>query len=336
MKSIPNSAEREQNLALTFPPHPDTVAEPLEYLQENGLPVSHFRYHVLSEPGWLPVIRYSVTYDPSATQTRKPTSFIAKWQTCGSSQLSELLCALWNAGFDGRQGLAIAEPLAYITSKHILLQRRANGVPLLDHLTRSPVAVHSAHTAGRWLGKFHSTASLPVFGTSVQTEIERIARCAQAAADSAPAYRSRILQLAAKTASVQHSADSPLVPTHGDFHPKNIFVSRHCLTVIDFDRFTFGHRERDLGFFIAQSMTMPRQPGKHFSRARKWNAAFLDGYTNETQSPDSALLHSYIVSALLEILFYKLCVRPAHDLAFIDGWLAYCKELTARTNLAFA
>ena len=34
MKPIPNFAEREQALALTFPPNPDTVAEPLDYLRE--------------------------------------------------------------------------------------------------------------------------------------------------------------------------------------------------------------------------------------------------------------------------------------------------------------
>lgn len=336
MKQLPNFAPRDQALALTFPPNPDTVAEPLEYLQANGLPVSHFRYHVLSEPGWLPVIRYNVTYDPSASPARRPTSFIAKWQTSGGAQIAGLLFALWNAGFDGRQGLAIAEPLGYISSKHILLQRRANGVPLLDRLTASPMDVHSAHTAGRWLGKFHSTASLPVFGPSVQTEIERITTCARDAASSAPTFRSQILQLAAETARVQHSAVSSLVPTHGDFHPKNIFVSRHCLTVIDFDRFTRSHRERDLGFFLAQSMTMPRQPANQLNRAGKWNTAFLDGYTNETQSPDSALLHSYIVSALLEILFYKLCVRPSADYSFLPGWLAFCEDLFARTDFAFA
>lgn len=334
MNAMPNYARREEELALTYPPNHNTVSEPLEYLEENGSAVARFRHHVLSEAGWLPVIRYVVTYDRTAAHA--PKEFIAKWQTPHGQNVGHLLLALWNAGFDGREGFAISQPFGYITSKNILLQGQARGAPLYHALNRSPADVKQAERAGQWLAKFHGTHGLPVFGPSVQEEIARITDCAHQVARRVSARSSRVLDLATEVERIQWTAATARVPTHGDYHPKNIYIDRDLLTVIDFDRFAMSHRERDLGFFMAQSMTMPRRPGKTLSRARAWNAAFLEGYARNAQSPHPTLLCSYIVSALLEVLFYKLCVRPMTDLTFVGDWLGVCEKLLARRTILFA
>lgn len=71
--------------------------------------------------------------------------------------------------------------------------------------------------------------------------------------------------------------DEPLVPTHGDFHPRNWIVDGGRLRVIDFGR--FGWRPA--------SFDLTRLAVLHWQLDPTLEAAFFDGYGNDPREPDA-------------------------------------------------
>lgn len=72
-------------------------------------------------------------------------------------------------------------------------------------------------------------------------------------------------------------ADEPLVPTHGDFHPRNWIVDDGRLRVIDFGR--FGWRPA--------SFDLTRLAVLHWQDDPTLEAAFFDGYGNDPRESDA-------------------------------------------------
>jgi hypothetical protein len=322
---------------LAFLPLDAIAPQPIEYLCRRGVPIHRYTYDALSDMGLgSPVIRYQIEHGSQ----RPPTTLIAKWQepTEGPA-LASLLQALWQNGFAAADTLCIAEPLGYIHDRHILLQAEARGVTLYSRLAalnerRAAEAdtAQAVRLAGRWLAKLHALrnpalrARSPVEGApSSLCAMQR--HCAELAARF-PTEAVRITQIAQTILTcLTGSPVQPLVPTHGDFHPKNIYVAGERVTVIDFDRFAYSRPERDIGYFMAQSMTMAYTASMHFRASATWNAEFMDSYLVAGQTPDPAILGAHLGIAFLEVLFYRLIVRPVADHAFFRDWLAQCERL---------
>lgn len=72
-------------------------------------------------------------------------------------------------------------------------------------------------------------------------------------------------------------ADEPLVPTHGDFHPRNWIVDDGRLRVIDFGR--FGWRPA--------SFDLTRLAVLHWQHDPTLEAAFFDGYGDDPRESDA-------------------------------------------------
>ncbi|MFC7790211.1 phosphotransferase [Microbacterium sp. MAHUQ-60] len=88
--------------------------------------------------------------------------------------------------------------------------------------------------------------------------------------DPATAARARDVLESAPTPPV------PLVPTHGDWHPRNWLFDHGTVRVIDFGRFAFRPASTDLTRLAAQQW-----------RGRPdLEAAFFDGYGDDPRSPD--------------------------------------------------
>ena len=322
---------------LAFLPIEAIAPLPIEYLCRRGVPVQRYDYRALSDIGLgSPVIRYQIEHG----DRRPPTTFIAKWhEPAAGPALASLLEALWQDGFAEGDTLCIAEPLGYIDERHILLQAEARGVTLYSRLAllsegRATQAdtTQAVRLAGRWLAKLHAVRNA---GLHARSPVECAPgslramqqHCAELAARF-PAEAVRITRIAqAIQDGLQDSPVQPLLPTHGDFHPKNIYVAGERVTVIDFDRFAYSRPERDLGYFIAQSMTMAYTASLHFHASANWNAEFVDSYVAAGQPPDPGALGAYIGIAFLEVLFYRLVVRPVADHAFFREWLAQCERL---------
>lgn len=323
-------------MPLAFLPIDAIASQPIEYLCRRGVPIHRFAYHALSDIGLgSPVIRYQIEHGGQ----RPPTTLIAKWhEPAEGPAVASLLQTLWQNGFAGDR-LCIAQPLGYIHDRNILLQAEAKGMTLYSCLAAlsercamEANATQAVRLAGRWLAKLHALQDAALRARSPVEDapgclcaMQR--HCTELAARF-PAEAVPITQIAQSIrACLTDTSVQPLVPTHGDFHPKNIYIAGERVTVIDFDRFAYSRPERDIGYFMAQSMTMAHTASTQFQAGATWNAEFIDSYVAAGRPPDPAALGAYIGIAFLEVLFYRLVVRPVADHAFLCDWLAQCERL---------
>ncbi len=326
--------------ALAFLETDTIVRDPIEYLNRIGLHIAHFDHEVLSDYGLgPPVIRYRVR-DGDGCPAK---TFIAKWHEPEHGlRLFTLLRALWDAGFTDDQPLCISEPLQFITESHILLQSEACGVPLYHRLCElGGVAEPDANAlvpvrlAARWLAQLHSLADFETGYRQARTahptdSLSQMRMQHDALGAMFPAHATRFERLAQMIENAfQSQRGYARVPTHGDYHPKNIYISDGRVTVIDFDRFAMSAAERDVSYFLVQSMTMAYSQSHTFQTAARWNAAFVDAYQQCGMLLNPTLLRVFWGVAFFEVLYYRLCVRPVPDRAFIAEWLSHCEQFMA-------
>lgn len=330
-----NSAHTEIRLELL--PISAIVYQPINYLRQQGMPVCQFDYETLSDVGLgAPVIRYTF----HARAGSWPKSFVAKWHEPEKGPpMFSLLRALWSAGFSDHDALRIARPWHYITEQHILLQAEAQGVPLYLQLcsaneprAESRKRMAAVQFAGRWLARLHACERLAIEAKGWQTYDHVALRSAllqqhvalREVRDVAVAALDRIARSIDDASSRLNLRTA--VPTHGDFHPKNIYVARDHMTGIDFDRFAFSAPERDLGYFMVQSMTMSYARDRTFETTKIWNAEFLRAYQAEGLKLSTSALAAFMGLAFLEVLNYRLCVRPVPERGFVPEWLSACER----------
>ncbi|HET8928509.1 MAG TPA: phosphotransferase [Microbacterium sp.] len=125
--------------------------------------------------------------------------------------------------------------------------------------------------AGALLRVFHRQESRPSAGTDAAAS-----RRALAWLDSehaiAPEIEERLRDLLEKWAPIE----APLVPTHGDWQPRNWLVDGETVRVIDFGRFAFRPAATDFVRLAAQE----------WREVPECEAAFLDGYGGDPRHPD--------------------------------------------------
>lgn len=84
---------------------------------------------------------------------------------------------------------------------------------------------------------------------------------------------------ASRARAVLQAAPAPavtLVPTHGDWHPRNWLIDRGIVRVIDFGRFAFRPASADLTRLAAQQ----------WRERPDLEAAFFDGYGDDPRDPE--------------------------------------------------
>lgn len=275
-----------------------------------------------------PVVQYRFRAGSDATASATAHKLVAKGYNRGDGAATfAAMEHLWRAGFRDDPWLTMPEPLAYLPGPRLLLQTTAAGSSLYRYLDDLPAGMDAVRLTGRWLGKLH-TAPVPAWPASdPDLEEQRLGRFCDALADRCPDVAGRFRAIAAGITAARAraaGATAPVVPTHGDFQPKNVHVTRRRVTVIDFDRFAVAEPARDLGHFVAQSMTMSYVRTGSFRSIEPWNDAFLEEYT--AAGPNGALtgLPTAVLWSMLEILYYKLVVRPVRDASFLADWLDEC------------
>lgn len=273
-----------------------------------------------------PVVQYRFRAGSDLAATAAAGKLVAKGYNRGDGAATfAAMEHLWQAGFGDDPWLTMPEPLAYLPGPRVLLQTTAAGSSLYRYLDDIPAGMDAVRLTGRWLSKLHTTVSPASPVIDQEREAERLERFCDALAEKCPEAAGRFRAIAAGITAATASPDrAPVVPTHGDFQPKNVHVTRRRVTVIDFDRFALAEPVRDLGHFVAQSMTMSYVRTGSFRSIEPWNDAFLEEYIGA--GPDGALtgLPAAVVWSMLEILYYKLVVRPVRDASFLGDWLDEC------------
>ena len=304
------------------------LAEVLTGISDNGWRVKGGSAEVLQASRSRPVVRYLVNYVDHGRKTTMEKIVIGKGYYRGDgTRTYDVMQELWANGFADDPDLRIAEPVAWIPDLQVMLQGQAPGHALYDHINEPGGALAEVTATGRWLAKLHATSAVKIALLPGDHEVRKLSTYCSELSGTHPRWADRIATL---TASVLRSLDGtgpvPTVPTHGDYQPKNIYVAGDRITVIDWDRVALAHPGRDLGHFLAQSMTMSFSRTGSFDAIAGWNEAFLDGYRRHCAVDVEDVLPAYIARTFLEILYYKLVVKPVKDPAFVPLWLDECER----------
>ena len=306
----------------------DLTELPVSELSEQGLQVQDYSSRMLRDSRSRPVVSYDLTYIDGSGNARVRRTLIGKgyFRDDGAGTY-DFMRQLWSDGFADDPSLTIPEPVAYLPERSLLIQGHAPGRSLYEYIDNPADAEQQVRMTARWLAKLHSSSVSVRTRVNLDFEREKIGTYKNALMEVCPRYAARIERLTDRTLDLFGALDPNfLVPTHGDFQPKNIHIQDKRVTVIDFDRFALANPARDLGHFAGQCITMSYVRTGSFEDIKPWNGAFLSEYSR--RSPEEALraVPAYIARTFLEILYYKLVVKPVKDPYFVSAWLDECER----------
>lgn len=278
-----------------------------------------------------PVVRWLITdVDGPHTSTRSVVGKV--YNKGGGAAAYDLLTHLRNAGFGG--AFDIPEAIGYVARRKLLLQSEAPSTTLHDGMADLVGSVGDVYRAGQWLARLHAVTGTNLRPLAADFETAKAEQYITALAPVKPALTRRLRAIQQQLMPILAAAEAgDLVPTHGDFQQKNVHIDRDRVVVIDFDRAALAPAARDLGHFIGQALTMAASAGHPFEGpARDWAFALLDGYLaagGSTEAVEAA--PAYVARTFLEVLFYRLVVRPMRDDSFAAAWVDECAAWLERS-----
>jgi Ser/Thr protein kinase RdoA (MazF antagonist) len=154
--------------------------------------------------------------------------------------------ALWSSSFgQGRNPPGLPRPIEYLVEHRILVLERVAGRALAEMGEPDAAAVQGAV---RLAAALHDSDARPGrrrgargILRSLRRKVERISRL-----DSAlGAELRRVVDLLEGS----QRKEPELVPTHGDFSPRNVLVGPDRSVLIDWDRFQLADPARDVAYF---------------------------------------------------------------------------------------
>ena len=206
---------------------------------------------------------------------------------------------LWQAGMRPPSRYTVTEPLGWIEERSLLLQERAPGSSILDSMQRREDIVAHARDAAAWVRCLWAMdVDTPVVSFDADQVAQRAAELSGAVSDP------RIERMAARACDVLSLPATAPVPSHGDFHPMNVFVSPDRVTAIDLDTFSCREREFDVAYFLAQFAIFGLHVYGDFNATRSAREAFLDS----CGPVDEQRLAAHMAWTLLGSLHYDACI----------------------------
>ena len=101
-------------------------------------------------------------------------------------------------------------------------------------------------------------------------------------------------------------------PSHGDFHPMNVFVSRDRVTAIDLDTLASRDREMDIGYFLAQTAIF----GVHLFGSFGETSNLRNEFLRHCGPLDRHRAVAHMAAAILQSLHYDLCILRVRNESF--------------------
>ncbi len=154
--------------------------------------------------------------------------------------------ALWASSFGAqRQPPGLPQPLDFLPDCGALIMERLEGRPLAElHAS----AQEHFEPALRLLADLHQCDATPAVKRSSRSIVRSAERKAARIAELSPAHAALAKELAVAL-EAGRVKERELVPSHGDFSPRNLFVGADRLAVIDWDRFQLADPARDVVYF---------------------------------------------------------------------------------------
>jgi aminoglycoside phosphotransferase (APT) family kinase protein len=259
------------------------------------------------------------TAEPTVFATGRPDHASVRARTPRGAEVVAKLCPqhgaeafknmreLWASTFGARRKApGLPEPLDYIPDPGILISEYVPGRPLAE---TGPVSAKDARTAIELLVALHECNAQPPSRRTSRGIVRSARRKANRIAELVPQYADAVRSLA-DAIETRRASDTELVPSHGDFSPRNLLVASDRFVLIDWDRFQRADPARDLVYF-GISTWLPR-----LRRGRLPNRDLLDEVVDcySASRPSAKLerqLHFHIAAGLLRIACSLVELWPA-------------------------
>lgn len=256
----------------------------------------------------VPVIA-AVTHYASGTTERLPLLLKADPQKGGwhADQVSRSMRA---AGLDGRS-TAIMRTYGVDSSGTLVSENVAGHI--WDTLLRGPLALPCARQVARFLVRLQSSeATLPA-GPELLVETTReLTELAQLAGNDT-VVRRQVRRLAAYLVpALNPTVPLPLVPAHGDLHPRNVIfdlaspAAAMSLTAIDLDHVGLYEPALDVGYAVAHLIVRARRADINPRRSLRLGARLWDEYCAAGGSASEERVAVQTARALAQVLHYEL------------------------------
>jgi len=238
------------------------------------------------------------------------------------------LWQLWTAGFRPPARYRVTQPFGYAADHNILFQARAPGVLWADFLRGDgpSLSVASAQAAA-WLIQLQRGAAASEAG-SWRDDDATDQRAARELLAAFTQHASGLRPVTETLLGLLHPRGAALVPSHGGYHPMNIFTTRRLTTAIDFDK--FGRREAayDVGYAIGRLLMISYFDLGAFAPGAHAALAFWRRYESEGQAPWSRVAVQ-VARFLLQSLHFELCALGKDRLDLLALWTTLMEEWLA-------
>ena len=268
--------------------------------------------------------------------------------------LDRALRSLWSAGFCPPARHTVTEAIAILPERGFILQERAPGVDGRTLVLRGgDEALRASHDAAEWLAALHRA---PVRACAGMHDPDTIGRWVRELSEAVPDEARRLGRI--EDAVLRELADlvTDTVPSHGDFHPMNIFIhtsgdvgqapglrgapgpadlqASHRITGIDLDKFSQREPEFDVGYYLAQTAAFGYFATGAMDSTAEARRAFLDRY-RETSGREVRARRAGMHAAItfLKNLHYDLVLLKTERVERAAPWLASAEAAILEDDL---
>ncbi|MFL5624743.1 MAG: aminoglycoside phosphotransferase family protein, partial [Ktedonobacteraceae bacterium] len=274
------------------------------------------------------LVSCQISYLHAAEKRTKKASLVVKFYgEQGGDTAYRALQQLWQANFKHPSRYRVPRPYGYTREQAILIQARVTGTEWIKLLLDSQYDSHRAtDRAALWLLRLQqhpidvlmitNKANRDAAVVTMNHQIQELATSFPSAAARLEAVGQQLLQ--------QHRTllgGSPLVPSHGDYHPGNVLLTTTTTTVIDFDAFGLRDAAFDVGYCIAQLLSMSYFRTGCLAPGAKAAARFWLTYRRHGGQAAWSDVVSWGTSTLLHVLHYTLCAMKAARSDMLPWWL---------------
>jgi hypothetical protein len=240
----------------------------------------------------------------------------------------DILSRLWKAGLRPPSPYTTVEPVAYLPERKLLLQERAPGRPLLELVLAQPEAqADAAAKAARWLIALQNLDIQAAESADLACDIDK---CCLELGGALAARAGQIRRLNEQVSAGLERAGRDLLPSHGDFHPLNIYLAdTGRVTGIDLDTFGLRRPVADVAYFLAQAALMGYMQKRSFAATATVRDVFLKTYEAEaSRHLPRDVLGALMAGAFVRSLHYDVCILKT-DRRFDEQWLTAAERCVA-------
>lgn len=237
---------------------------------------------------------------------------------------------LREAGFGGPGNYRVPAPLGASPDDRSLLLELVRGEEWIGRLTclDRGVAGDGARRAARWLALLQA-APIAVAVEPPAVDADRVAAWWEEVEESREDLSTAALRAVISRLRERLGAgDVTPVPSHGDFHCKNVLLGSELSTVIDFDHLALREPAHDVGYCIGQWLVMSKLRQGSFGPGARHASAFWKAFhRHDAVTWERVSLH--VARTFLQTLAYLLALGASFD---TDVWTEAIMTWTSGTT----